>query len=392
VVAAPVLSDIFDYVADFDPAAALDEFLRGVPAKWVVYLLADADDQPVQLLCVRNLRASLKRRLGGEEDGAGPSRRVDYRQLVRRIHWRRVDSAFEADAVYLEAARALFPQTYQGMVGFRPAWFVHVDPAAAFPRYVKTVDLTRSAGVFVGPVEDKHAAARLIELAEDSFDLCRYYNVLVEAPRAKACAYKEMGKCPAPCDGSIPMDRYREMIATSATALVDPAPAVREQTARMQRAAAELKFEQAARVKRVVDQLGQLGKGPFRHARRLEDFAYLSLQRGPRQGTAKVFLVTPGRIEEVAGLVNEPVEPGDLLRHVLGLATARREAAVDPVGAERIGVVAHHLFLAKQSHGVFLPLGEADEKQLPRAYRELQKQKVAEETEGEGVTRELQAM
>jgi len=74
-----------------------------------------------------------------------------------------------------------------------------VNPAQPFPRYVKTTHLSRR--VLIGPLEDKHAAARLIALVEDAFDLCRYYNVLVESrtderartgewqvPRARATA------------------------------------------------------------------------------------------------------------------------------------------------------------------------------------------------------------
>ena len=59
-------SEHFDHHADFDPATGLEPLLAAVPAKWVVYLFTDAADQPVQLLCVKNLRASLKRRLGGD--------------------------------------------------------------------------------------------------------------------------------------------------------------------------------------------------------------------------------------------------------------------------------------------------------------------------------------
>jgi hypothetical protein len=59
---------IFQAQLDFvGPAADVEDMLSQVPAKWVVYLFADGDDQPVQLLCVKNLRASLKRRLGGDE-------------------------------------------------------------------------------------------------------------------------------------------------------------------------------------------------------------------------------------------------------------------------------------------------------------------------------------
>src|SRR4051812_47362456 len=150
------LASLFPSRADFDPAADFEAFRKSVPAKWVVYLMADADDRPVQLLCVKNLRYSLERRLGpSDQEQAGPNRRVNYREIVRRVYWRRVDSAFEADAIYLEAARAIFPQTYQGMVGFRPAWFVHVDPDARFPRYVKTIDLSERTGTYIGPLEDK---------------------------------------------------------------------------------------------------------------------------------------------------------------------------------------------------------------------------------------------
>jgi excinuclease UvrABC nuclease subunit len=382
----------FDREAAFDPAAEFDLFLKEFPAKWAVYLMADDAGRPVQLLCVKNLRYSIKRRLGIDQEAAGPSRRVDYRALVRQISWRRVDSAFEADCVYLEFARALFPQTYQGMVGFRPAWFVHVNPDSPFPRYTKTIDLGIRTGVLMGPLEDKHAAGRLVEQAADWFDLCRYYHILVESPHGKACAYKEMGKCPAPCDGSISMEQYRRLVDWSARSIVDPSEMIREQQQRMKAAAAELRFETAAKIKAFIDSLGQLGKASFRHVRRLSDFKFLSLQRGPREGSAKVFLITPGEIQEIAGIPREPPRPADILRLALTLAADHSPSAVDSVGAERIGVVAHHLFLAKATHGVFIPLEMVDEKSIQRAYRDLLKQKAPEEAEAEGVTKELQAM
>ena len=134
---------IFNASIAFDPTIAFEAFLKQAPAKWAVYLLADENDQPVQLLSVKNLRASLKRRLGGNET-IGLSKRVNYREIVRQVHWRRVDSNFESDFVYLEAARVLFPKTYAGMVGFRAAWFVRVNASEGFPRYVKTIKIEGS--------------------------------------------------------------------------------------------------------------------------------------------------------------------------------------------------------------------------------------------------------
>jgi excinuclease ABC subunit C len=383
---------VFEQQINFDPHLPIEDFLREVPAKWVVYLMSDGDGRPVQLLCVKNLRYSLKRRLGGEEDAAVLSKRVNYREIVRTVAWRRVDSAFEADVVYLEAARQHFPQTYQGMIGMRPAWFLHVNPEAEFPRYTKTTDLSITTGMLLGPVEDKHVAGRLIEDVADWFDLCRYYHILVESPNAKACAYKEMGKCPAPCDGSISMPQYRRMVEWSSRAIVDPKELIREQTARMQAAAKELRFESAAKIKSYIDSLSTLGKGDLRHFRRLRDFNFLSLQHGPRDGKVKAFLITPGLIEEIAGVPTEPSRPSDLMRLALERAADRVTDSMDPIGAERIGVVTHHLFSRKFSQGVFLPLETLDEKSIVKAYRDLQKQNSQADVEDEGVTKELQAM
>ena len=384
------LAPLFDHGVGFDPAAPFDPLT--VPARWVVYLLADEHDRPVQLLCVKNLRHSLKRRLGPDVVEPTATRRIDYRALVRRVHWRRVDSAFEADVAYHEAARELFPQTYRGMVGFRPAWFVHVDEDAPFPRYTKTVDLTAAAGTLLGPVEDKHAAARLIQLVEDAFDLCRYYNILVQAPHGQACAYKEMGKCPAPCDGSISLEQYRHLIQWSRRVLADPADYTREQDRRMRQAASELRFEVAGKIKAYVDQLGQLGHGPFRHVAALAQFQYLALQPGPAADTVKAFLVTPGRIDPLLCLTDASAKPSELMRVAL-TAAADHPGTVDAIGAERIGVVAHHLF-ARRPAGALLPLATLDERTIAKALRELRKRPAPADVEGdeEGVVKELQSL
>ena len=160
----------------------------------------------------------------------------------------------------------------------------------------------------------------------------------------------------------------------------------------MQLAAAELRFETAAKIKLLIDQLSRLGKGPNRHVGLLRDFRYLSLQHGPREGTVKVFLVTPGWVEDIAGLVSDPTRPGELLRLALE-ASERRGGDVDPSGAERIGIVAHHLFSAKH-RGVFLRLETVDEKAIARGCRDLRKQAPQEtaEGDGEGVMKELQSL
>lgn len=367
-------------VVCLDEAEAIEAFLKRVPARWVVCMLCDAQDRPVQLLCVRNLRSSLKNRMT-VDPAAGPSKRVDYRSLVRRVHYRPVDSAFEADWHYLLIARIAFGQTYRGFLGFQPAWFIHVDPAARFPRYIRTTDLSQTTGEYLGPLADKHAAQRLIQLIEDAFDLCRYYNVLTEAPDGRACAYKEMHRCPAPCDGSIVMDQYRLMIHWSLSTLKDPRPELAQQQRRMHTAAEEHRFELAGQIHEHIKHLEKIGKGPYAQVRPLNAFSFLVIQRGPRDGTAKVFLVLPGGVIEVAGLISEPAGTASLLRHILELAAEHQALPMDDHGAEMVGLVSHHLFAGKRQTGVFVAMETLEPRVLVKAWRDCQKQAAVPEEE-----------
>ncbi len=365
------LDDIFDRHCQFDPAEEPGELARRLPARWAVWLMSDVAGRAVQLLCAKDLRRSVVRRLESAPPNAepGPTRRVDLRDIVRQVHWRAVDSAFEADRVYLEAARRLFPEDYRRMIPRERAWFLHVDPEATFPRYQRTDDLSPRPGRLIGPVADKHAAGRLIELLEDSFELCRYHNLLIQTPHAKACAYKDMHRCPAPCDGTIPLEQYRRLIEWSLEVLIDPREHLRGLKERMLAAGAELRFEIAGRIKVHLDPMSRLGHGEFRYVRDLRDFRFISLQRGPAPGLVKIFRILPCEVVEAGAFIAEPGGPEDWLRLLAdepSLPAARSEA-----DAERIGVVLRHLFNPGKSPGIFLARDEVDAPSLRKAYRQL---------------------
>jgi excinuclease UvrABC nuclease subunit len=385
----PPWQNNFDTSTTFNPTEPLDAFLERTPAKGTVYLFTDESDQPIQLLSVANLRQSLKRRLGGQEE-IGPSKRVNYRDLVRKIYWRRVDSRFESDITYYQIARQIFPDSYRGMLGLQQVWFAHVNPDAAFPRYAKTSNLTLRTGTLLGPMEDKHAAARWIEIVEDCFDLCRFYHILVQAPNGLACAYKGMGKCPAPCDGSISMDAYRQAMHLSTRVGSDLQGVIDEQTTRMQAAASDLAFEAAGKMKSYIHQLNRLAERPYRFVRPLEDFRYISLQRGPWANTAKLFLMLPSGIQEFCGLITEPKSSSDLQREIL--QTAEKQEAIDENITQWMSIVVNHFFAAKRTSGVFLHISELNDRSLTAAFRDLRKQKVTEESEEEGLINELQSL
>ncbi|HEY0007891.1 MAG TPA: hypothetical protein VGB55_04120 [Tepidisphaeraceae bacterium] len=372
-----------------DPAVPLDVAARALPARWAVYLMRDEAGRPVQLLSVRNLRASVKRRLG-EPVEPGVSKRIDYRSLVRQICWKRVDSAFESDLVYLQVAKDIFPDSYQRITHWRRPWFVNIDLSARFPRWLRTDEPDAAAGELFGPIAEKGQAQKLVETIEDLFDLCRYYHILQQAPSGVACPYKDMGKCPAPCDGSVSMQQYQQLLTWSLKTLRNPQPEIDSQGERMKTAAAELRFELAGKIKQFSDGLGSLRKGDWRFVRPLADFRYLSLQRGPSKGTVKLFSVTPAGSTCVACLLREPRE---LMLYLNDLPALQSPVTNTTVNSELLNVACKHLFWNK-SGGVFLHGSDLTERSIATACRQLSKQapspaEADEENDDEGVVAEL---
>ena len=386
---------MFDQSLPFDPAGSVEALAGGVPAAWCVYLLRGEGDVPLQLLCVKNLRASLRRRLG-DDATAEPSRRIDYRALVRRVSWTRVDSDFEQDYVYLEAARRLFPQTYAAVLGFRPAWFVEVDPAATHPRFVRTSE--PGGGRVFGPLAEKGPAQKLAHAVEELFDLCRDPAALAAAP-AGPCQWRQMGKCVGPCDGGVDLASYRALVAHAADTLGDLDRAVVDAQVRMRHAAASQEYEAAAGIKAFGDKLAGLRDGALRHVRRLEEFRFLAVLPGRPAGSVKLVAVRPGEVAPVCCLVDatkkKDVEPAVRLALAALREGEERPVTLDAAGRERVSLVTHHLFPSRKVPGVFLHADEVSAPALVKAAREVWKpvkRGVVEVEDDEGEVRGLGTM
>lgn len=339
-----------------------DDSLAQVPGKWGVVLLCDRDGAALQLICTRNMRAMLRRRFEAPADADLPTKRLDYRALVGSIRWQRVDSEMEMDLLYIDAARACFPVHWRGLIPERRAYFVRVDPSQRFPEFERITE-PEGEGLIFGPFVDKTKAGRWIDQLRDAFDLCRYHNILVQSPNGKACTYKQMGKCPAPCDGTVSLPTYRENVDRALAAAANPKAGIAALTDEMKRLAGALEFEAAGKVKARIDLLDALGGGAFRSIRPLGAFDYVSVQPGARKGTAKVFRITAAGVTEVAGVREESFDL-DEMHHVLN----RKPAPSDCPPGVLLGAICHYLGGAKTASR-FLSMESLDEAALRKAVR-----------------------
>jgi hypothetical protein len=296
-----------------------------------------------------------------EERGAGKPppvrRRADLSQIVRRIRWQPAHSAFEITYEYLRIARAVLPDTYLKNVAFGPAWFVHVDPDADIPRFNVTKIIPSGPGSTLGPFATQQDANRFVQALEDVFDLCRYIHILEQAPHGQPCAYYEMGRCPAPCGGLIPMSQYREMMQTAVQFAAGERGAVRgEWESQMRQAAGELAFERAAAIKQRMERARELDHAAYWFVRPVEAFSWLIVQRGGGRTRVMPFFVRAGRLtagdavklkdlETAVPAWIECMRAGECWREALDSGDLQERS-------EHVWLVSHFLFRREQT-GLF---------------------------------------
>ena len=349
------LAGMFD--GRLDVAAPLsDQQLREIPTKRGVFLLTAEDNRPILLTTAASIRSRLRGRLD-ENDPAHPSRSADLRTITRAVHWKLAGGHFETDWRYLEFARAIWPKSYAKMLSWKPPWFVHVDPAEAYPHLQRTRDVFAAAGRYVGPFETARSAEKFIEIVQDAFDLCRDIQCLRRSPSAPRCAYGQMGRCLSPCDGTIGMDDYRRQVARAADFAAGlRAERVEQLKDLMQSAARELKFEQASALKARLERLAELDAPTYRHVSTGEEFRFLMIQPSGSRRRAKVFLADRGAVEQAEPL-EYPLDAKKVQRRIDRMGrflAAAGSRTPDEAYRWRMGLVARSLFAGPSQGGLLI--------------------------------------
>ncbi len=319
-------------------AAALAE-LPNTPA---VLLLVDAVGRPVQLLTAQQLRRCVRARLT-ESPTAGRGR-ADLTTIVGGVRWRHVACPFEARWWYWRLARRLYPEAYRKLVSFGSAWFLNVDWTQPVPELRVTERVWELPGAFVGPWPARSDAQRALEGLWDLFDLCRHPEQIRKAPRGRRCAYAEMGRCDAPCDGSAPLAAYIARCRTAwEFATGGSAAWLADAEQRMRAAAAAQEYERAGQIKQQV-RCARLWEGKWAaHVRPAEALTALLVLPVTRRKAWLLMLFRQGHLQ--AG----PVVPARQFpaAAVAWLETAWAEPAGPTTATERMEqtwLVAHLLF------------------------------------------------
>ncbi len=325
----------------FDPAS--------LPARPGVVVFENTDGAAVQVASTGDVRAFVDARLGAHAQAGS---RADLRPITARVAGMTVGSALEGDLVCLELARERLPSTYRALADRWRGWFIQLDAEASAPTWRKT-DLfelvgSEPGGALLGPVGDKDGAGRFGEMLDDAFELCRFPKELAKAPNGQACAYKEMGRCPAACDGSESMDDYRARVRRAiAYASGGRVAEIERAQAEMRDAAASHDFERAANVKHRLELLSATPGKAWANIGDMAGLGVLAVLPAERFGRARLVVVTRLGVTWIADALSSDakrawneLEPTVRGLHEAAVGEGRRR--LDAPWAERIGLISRY--------------------------------------------------
>jgi len=156
---------------------------------------------------------------------------------------------------------------------------------------------------YFGPFSPAHRARSSIHLVNKHF-LVRGCEDAVFRGRKRPCLEYELKLCAAPCVGSISEADYRENVENACLFLDGRMPELaRTLKSRMERAAAEEKFEEAVRWRDLLRTIEDYRDRPGAISTALEDQDVVGLARGHGRAAVYVFFMRKGKIRSSAARV-----------------------------------------------------------------------------------------
>ncbi len=336
--------------------------IHTAPSTHAVVTLVDAKGNCILCAATGDARAFCEKRREQIEDGSSTA----------GVYTLACGSMFEAELAQIRFTRTAMPEVYRQTIAAWQPWLLILNLARGTWKPCALSDAVASGdggdgAVLVGPMPDRHASVILGELLDDVFDLCRYPAELGKAPGGRACAYQEMGRCPAPCDGSELWPEFLARFAAAAGALTSVAQLVKVIEHRMREAGARCDFERGAHLKKLAADLrGRKGQR-LRHISHFNDFARVAVVPTTRGSQSRVYLCRADGLTELAQLPQLPDSASctKVAQRVSELGAVTKSFTPNPGACSDLAFISHRLFIGRKPE-VFLTLDEGSNPDILR--------------------------
>ena len=243
-------------MSDFD----ISEELKKLPGKPGVYIMHDQRDAIIYV----GKAVSLKNRVRQYfQSQGGKSPKVQ--RMVRQIdHFEYIVTDSELEALVLESnlIKEHRPKYNTMLKDDKSYPYICVTTGEAYPRVLMVRSMKKDSSRYFGPYPTAGAVHDMIDLVHRIFGLRDCGRRLpAEEGKERPCLNYHIGQCPAPCQGWITPEAYQENVRRALDFLngrVDGV--VSELEKRMLDASQDMRFEEAASIRDLIESIRIIGE------------------------------------------------------------------------------------------------------------------------------------
>lgn len=274
----------------------LEEELKKLPARPGVYLMHDKTDEIIYV----GKAISLKNRV---RQYFQKSRNVTPKieRMIQKIAWFEyivTDSELEALVLECNLIKEHSPRYNTMLKDGKSYPFLRATIQEAFPRLLFARQMKQDGSKYFGPFISGKSIRDTIEIINAVCHLRSCNRILPrDMGKERTCLYYQIGQCPAPCQGYISKEAYRENFQKALRILQgDTKDLIRELTDKMQQYAVNMDFEQAALIRDQIQSIEKITERQKITADDNGDRDVMALARGGDEAVVQVFFIRGGKM------------------------------------------------------------------------------------------------
>lgn len=274
----------------------IQEELKKLPGKPGVYLMHDADDTIIYVGKAISLKNRVRQYFQTSRNkGPKIERMVTH---IARFEYIVTDSELEALVLECNLIKEHRPK-YNTMLKDDKAYpYIKVTVNEDFPRILFSYQMKKDKAKYFGPYTSAGAVKDTIELLRKLYDIRSCNKSLPkEIGKDRPCLYYHIHQCKAPCQGYISKEEYGEQIKKAISFLNgNYNDMIKELTGKMTEAAEEMRFEQAAEYRDLIDSVRRIGERQKITNSNGEDKDVIALAMDKEDAVAQVFFIRNGKL------------------------------------------------------------------------------------------------
>ena len=274
----------------------IQEELKKLPGKPGVYLMHDADDTIIYVGKAISLKNRVRQYFQTSRNkGPKIERMVTH---IARFEYIVTDSELEALVLECNLIKEHRPK-YNTMLKDDKAYpYIKVTVNEDFPRILFSHQMKKDKAKYFGPYTSAGAVKDTIELLRKLYDIRSCNKSLPkEIGKDRPCLYYHIHQCKAPCQGYISKEEYGEQIKKAISFLNgNYNDIIKELTGKMTEAAEEMRFEQAAEYRDLIDSVRRIGERQKITNSDGEDKDVIALAMDKEDAVAQVFFIRNGKL------------------------------------------------------------------------------------------------